>query len=139
MEMIKEADYPPRALSSGTGILVVDDNPDARELLCTVLHWAGYDAIGAADGVEALRLLTNRSLPALIFLDILMPHMDGFAVVAALRANTAFASIPVILISAGSHPALRGLRCLQKPISPEALLKVAREFCEEEPARTAGG
>lgn len=79
-------------------ILVIDDDEPTREALLLSLKAHGYRATGAADGVEAMKLLrTDR--PAAIVLDLYMPDMDGFEVMSALKAE-AF-NVPVIAISGG--------------------------------------
>jgi CheY-like chemotaxis protein len=110
-------------------ILVVDDNPDAREVLCTVLELEGYRAIAVEGGVEALELLAHIAPPALILLDFMMPRMDGLEVVAALQTNASLASIPVVFVSASPEIAASGARYLRKPVLHEDLLRVVQEFC----------
>ena len=80
-------------------VLAVDDDPMALELMETVLCAEGYGVVRATSGEEALRLV-HEDPPALIILDLLMPGMDGFAVVEALRADPTTASVPVIILTA---------------------------------------
>jgi CheY-like chemotaxis protein len=75
-------------------ILVVDDEEAYRELLAKILTRAGYEVVQAADGFEALSLL-QKSKIELVISDILMPGMNGYALVARLRAK--WPSMPVIL------------------------------------------
>ena len=65
-----------RAAESGP-ILVIDDDEELRRSLVDVLRDVGYDAVGAADGREAVRLLRDGLRPPVIFLDLMMPVMDG--------------------------------------------------------------
>jgi two-component system OmpR family response regulator len=67
-------------------LLVVDDEPNIRELLSASLKLAGFDVVTAADGREAV-LLADRVKPDLVVLDVMLPDLDGFAVAGRLRAN----------------------------------------------------
>ncbi len=80
-------------------VLVVDDEEDVRLLLSAHLSAAGYEVRCAADGVEALHVLST-SRPDVIFLDVMMPGLDGFAVLKAMRALPAHARTPVIVETA---------------------------------------
>lgn len=80
-------------------ILVVDDDATARDLLSTVLGYAGHEVREAQDGVEALASVSDRP-PDLIIVDLLMPTMNGLEFVAKLRENPATAAIPVVFYTA---------------------------------------
>jgi CheY-like chemotaxis protein len=67
-----------------TRILVVDDEPAIRKLLRANLEFAGFDAMAAGDGIEALKLV-EREVPDLVLLDIMMPKMDGFETCSRIR------------------------------------------------------
>ena len=67
-------------------LLVVDDEPNIRDLLASSLRFAGYDVLSAGDGTEALRLATTEK-PDLVILDVMLPDMDGFTVTRKLRAS----------------------------------------------------
>jgi len=82
-------------------ILVVDDRSSSRELLRTVLDHAGYKVIEAADGAEALEK-ARESEPDLILLDLQLPGIDGFGVIAALRAEERFSDTPIVAITASA-------------------------------------
>jgi CheY-like chemotaxis protein len=110
-------------------ILVVDDNPDVRELLCIVLELDGYRVLAAEGGRDALELLTRIVPPALILLDLMMPDMDGLQVVAALQADAALASIPVVFVSGSTEAIATGARFLRKPVQCDDLIRAVREFC----------
>ncbi len=81
-------------------ILIVEDNPDTREVLERVLAIRGYDVITTRDGVAALGYLRKGGRPAAIILDIAMPQMDGIAFSRELRADVRWADIPVIVYTA---------------------------------------
>ncbi len=78
-------------------ILVVDDEPDLRELLTTSLTYAGFDVSAAANGNQALAAVADRR-PHLIVLDVMMPDMDGFTVTRKLRARGD--NMPIIFLTA---------------------------------------
>ena len=80
-------------------ILVVDDNP---KFLADALPMYGYDVTIANDGLEALKILNNKSFD-LILLDVMMPNMDGWDTLKAIRNNKNIKYIPVIMITAVSE------------------------------------
>ena len=79
-------------------VLVVDDEPDARDFLATVLQDNGFAATTAADGTEAMKAL-EQALPDLVTLDITMPEKSGVAVYRKLKEDDRFKGIPVIIIT----------------------------------------
>lgn len=85
----------------GYKILVVDDEPEIRDLLRLYLEKDGYDVVEAADGAQALSALQEESLQNegidLVILDIMMPGIDGYRVLQNIRGNS---NIPVIMLSA---------------------------------------
>lgn len=78
-------------------LLVVDDEPNIRDLLASSLRFAGYDVLSAGDGTEALRLATTEK-PDLVILDVMLPDMDGFTVTRKLRA--AGIDMPILFLTA---------------------------------------
>ncbi len=114
-------------------VLVVDDEPDAVELVEFNLKQAGLDVIVASDGAEALRKAQSH-LPSLIVLDLMLPEIDGLEVCKLLRRNPATASIPILMLTAKVSETDRivGLELgaedyLTKPFSPrELVLRVKR-------------
>jgi CheY-like chemotaxis protein/anti-sigma regulatory factor (Ser/Thr protein kinase) len=79
--------------------LVVDDDPVLRELLGRTLNAAGYTVVGAENGRVALERLRELA-PSVILLDLMMPEMDGFEFLAALRGHEAWRGIPVVVVTA---------------------------------------
>lgn len=77
-------------------VLIVDDNPDVREVLGTYAAKEGFEPITAKDGFEALDLFRKTS-PAVILLDVMMPGMDGYRVCERIRSES---DVPIILITA---------------------------------------
>jgi PAS domain S-box-containing protein len=88
----------PAYLAAGQAVLVIDDDADARDLMRRFLAREGFDTLTAADGAEGLRL-ARQFKPRLITLDVVMPHMDGWAVLKELQADPALAGIPVVMLS----------------------------------------
>lgn len=78
-------------------LLVVDDEPNIRELLSTSLRFAGFDVLSAANGADALKLAEQKE-PDLLVLDVMLPDMDGFTVTRRLRQ--AGRHIPVVFLTA---------------------------------------
>ncbi len=87
-----------------TRILIVDDDPDIRELLRLLLSREGYSPIEAADGREAVEAVRRDPTIALILLDVMMPRMDGFEAAPAIRALT---DAPILFLTARSSDADR--------------------------------
>jgi CheY-like chemotaxis protein len=84
-------------------ILVTEDDADTNEILCRLLKIAGYCAVGARDGEQALAMLAGQR-PDLVILDMMMPGIDGIEVLRRLRSDPAAATLPVIMYSALSDP-----------------------------------
>lgn len=80
-------------------ILVIDDDPDARQIIRMTLSNQQYQVIEAATGAEGLAA-ARKETPDVVVLDLMMPEMDGFTVLEHLRAEPAFATLPVIIMTA---------------------------------------
>ncbi|MCE0766948.1 response regulator [Pseudonocardia kujensis] len=122
----------------GARVLVVDDNADMRDYLSRLLG-GNWSVTVAGDGEEALQLIA-RERPDLILADVMMPGMDGFALLHAIRADEDLTSTPVVLVTAraGEETAIEGLLAgaddyIVKPFSAREL--VARVGAELELAR----
>lgn len=87
-----------RKTTQGSRVLVVDDSATIRAVLGRMLEVDGYEVIRAADGESALEM-ARAEPPALIFLDIVLPGMNGFAVLRALRHDPATQHVPIVMIS----------------------------------------
>ena len=79
-------------------VLLAEDDRFLRRAGEAALKRAGYEVLGAADGEEALRM-AREHLPSLVLLDLIMPKMQGFEVLTALKLDPATAAIPVIVLS----------------------------------------
>ena len=88
--------------------LVVDDNPDIRTMMKDVLGLLGYSVRAVSNGVEALNAV-HEGFPDVVFLDLMMPVMDGFTTLAHLQRTRELRRIPVVIMSAllDSDPTLR--------------------------------
>ncbi|MGB8508599.1 MAG: diguanylate cyclase, partial [Pyrinomonadaceae bacterium] len=97
-------------MGSKFNILVVDDEPDKRELIAVALRYEGYEVQTAVDGVEGLAAVESCQ-PDLIITDVMMPRMDGYEMIRRVRSNPQTRFIPVIIQSAargGAQDILRG-------------------------------
>uniref|UniRef100_A0A5Q5CAD6 histidine kinase n=1 Tax=Mycobacterium sp. (strain JLS) TaxID=164757 RepID=A0A5Q5CAD6_MYCSJ len=124
----------PATGGSGTGtavparILIADDNADMRAYLTGLLRGAGYEVTAVSDGRQALESI-RAELPDLVVSDVMMPGLDGLELVAALRAESRTAALPVLLLSAraGQESSIEGLHAgaddyLVKPFAAAELL-----------------
>lgn len=84
-------------------VLIAEDDEQIAYLLQFLLEREGYRVVRAADGRDALRLMTEIAPPALVMLDVMMPYADGFAVLAQMRATAAWRGVPVIMLTARSQ------------------------------------
>jgi CheY-like chemotaxis protein len=85
--------------TGGRAALTVDDDPDARNLLVQLLEGTPFSVRVAASGQEALTLM-EQTRPDVILIDLLMPEMDGFAVIERLQSDPARRDIPVVIVTA---------------------------------------
>lgn len=127
----------PNRIGGKEKILVVDDEPAIRRIIALNLKADGYEVMEAADGVVALEDMRSWH-PDLVLLDVMMPRMDGFEVIRQVKANSALASIPVVILTArGREPdVLRGLRqgaadYVPKPFSPSELALRIRRILDQ--------
>ncbi len=112
----------------GKLILIVDDNPENRKVLGSLLTKNGYEVGSASDGFKALKFIENI-MPDLILLDVMMPGMDGFEVCKKLKSNITTKHIPIIFLTAKTNTAdivkgfkLGGVDYVSKPFNSEELL-----------------
>jgi CheY-like chemotaxis protein len=115
-------------------ILVIDDDPDVRDAVATVLADEGYGVTGVGSGREALKHLQDHMLPSLILLDMMMPEMDGSLLRQELRKSPDLASIPIVILSGHGDVreaalALGAVDYLRKPLRADSLLEIAERYC----------
>jgi CheY-like chemotaxis protein len=120
-------------------ILIVEDNPDNRELLCQTLEY-DYELIIAMDGREALQK-AKEAEPDLILLDLSMPVMTGWEATEKLKEDPRLRQIPVIALSShamvGDEARARTAGCddyVSKPISPSGLLDKIEVWLDATPS-----
>ncbi len=94
----REVRSQPLELPNAATVLVIDDDPDARDLIARCLSKQGFRVLSSASG-EAGLLLAKELRPDAITLDVMMPSMDGWAVLSALKADRDLADIPVIMLT----------------------------------------
>ncbi len=107
-------------------ILLVEDEPDVREAVKSILEDQGYRVTAAENGWEALELLRSGRAPDVIVLDLRMPIMDGWEFRALQKRNPDLAGIPVVAISADGSAkaaAIDAQAYLRKPINPDSLVE----------------
>ena len=123
-------------------MLVIDDDPAVRDLLQRLLAREGFRVLPAAGGEEGLRL-ARAARPDAITLDVLMPGMDGWAVLAALKADPALADVPVVMLTIADDKALGfslgAVEHLTKPVDRARLLRVLRRYRPGGSGAGAGG
>jgi two-component system alkaline phosphatase synthesis response regulator PhoP/two-component system response regulator VicR len=116
----------------GEKILIVDDDATMVKLLSTILEIDGFEPSTALSGPEALEMI-HREKPDLVLLDIMMPEMDGFEVLARLRSDPAYEDLPVIMLTARTEDRdiFEGWRkgadeYVTKPFDPRKLVETIR-------------
>jgi CheY-like chemotaxis protein len=123
-------------------ILIVDDDPDLREVGQLLLESQGYEVLAASDGFEAL-LALRRSMPDIIISDLSMPNMNGFELLSVVRRR--FPMIPVIVVSGEfsdlslPESVLADAFFPKGQYRPEALFRKILELIEELPSRPRVG
>jgi CheY-like chemotaxis protein len=120
-------------------VLVVDDDPETRALVCEVLDADGLRTITAADGEDALAS-AERYRPDLIILDVMMRGMDGYTALTHLQGHAATRGIPVIMLTGQEEKIYRILSIgggatlhLTKPFTPKALMQAVRQILSPGP------
>jgi DNA-binding response OmpR family regulator len=123
-------------------VLVVDDDPDILDSLMSVLKSQPYRLQAAQDGQQCMEMIGKR-IPDLLILDLLLPKMDGFAVVRELRKDPRYAALPIIILTALAEDASRRRyqlelgremevqNYLEKPVAPTELLRYVSRILEQ--------
>jgi len=120
-------------------VLVIDDSNTIRRSAELFLRQAGYEVILAEDGFDALSKITDHE-PQVIFVDIMMPRLDGYQTCALIKQNPRLKSTPVIMLSSkdGVFDRARGRlagsdRYLTKPFTKEALIEAVNDYVKRTP------
>ena len=120
-------------------ILVVEDDPDVKDLICRYLALRDFHCEGASSAAQCMAQLDHSASPDLVLVDLELPDLDGAELTAQIRSMPENAGIPVLMIS-GVKLASQIDRarqagvdaCLFKPFSPKELLAKVREMTERE-------
>jgi chemotaxis protein histidine kinase CheA/ActR/RegA family two-component response regulator len=120
---------PKNVIKRGSHLLIVDDSPSVRRVVGNMLKQNGWQVQTARDGVEALEMITNET-PAAVLLDIEMPRMDGYELMATVRAQEQYRTLPLVILTSRAA-AKHKQRAMQlgasayvvKPYQDEELLK----------------
>jgi CheY-like chemotaxis protein/two-component sensor histidine kinase len=131
----------PSAESEGEGertILVIDDDPNALDLIGRTLQGAGFRVVTASDGQEALRLARTLR-PSAITLDVIMPRMDGWQVLWALKHDPGTRDIPVVMVTMTDErdmgAALGATEYLTKPVERQQLVALLGRYATQSERR----
>jgi len=132
-------------------ILVVDDEPDVRNFLTACIEDAGFQVDSAVDGQDALEKI-EKELPDLMTLDMVMPRKSGIELIRTLRKNDQWAGLPIIVITAHARnefasediksfnaftSGLKPRRTIEKPVTPEILVRTICDILNVEPLDTS--
>ena len=124
----------------GVKVMVIDDSKTIRRTAETLLQKEGFEVITATDGFDALAKIADNK-PAIIFVDIMMPRLDGYQTCALIKNNKSFKATPVVMLSSkdGLFDKAKGRivgsdQYLTKPFSREELLGAIRRLVPEVPA-----
>ncbi len=120
----------------GLKVLVIDDSKTIRRTAETLLKREGCDVVTAEDGFDALAKVADHE-PDIVFVDIMMPRLDGYQTCSLIKNNRAFSSIPVIMLSSkdGLFDRARGRivgseEYLTKPFTKDELLEAIERHVE---------
>lgn len=134
MDALESSDF------AGLKVMVIDDSKTIRRTAETLLKKAGCEVLTAVDGFEALALIADHN-PDLIFVDIMMPRLDGYQTCALIKHNDMYRDTPVIMLSSkdGLFDRARGRivgseEYLTKPFTKEELLGAIRKFAPSKAA-----
>jgi twitching motility two-component system response regulator PilG len=117
--------------------MVIDDSQTIRRTAETLLAREGYAVITASDGYEALGKIVDHQ-PALIFIDIMMPRLDGYQVCSLIKGNPKFSGTPVVMLSSkdGVFDRARGRivgsdKYLTKPFTKDEILTAVKTYLKK--------
>lgn len=121
----------------GVKVLIIDDSNTIRRSAELFLRQAGYEVILAEDGFDALSKISDHQ-PSIIFVDVMMPRLDGYQTCALIKQNPVYRSTPVIMLSSkdGLFDRARGRlagsdRYLTKPFNKEGLVRAVMDYTRD--------
>ena len=124
-------------------IMVIDDSSTIRKTAETLLKRAGFDVITAADGFEAMSVVADQH-PDIIFIDIMMPRLDGYQTCALIKNNKQFGSTPIVMLSSkdGLFDRARGKLAgseehIHKPFTQDDLVNAINKYVVTDEAANA--
>lgn len=117
------------ATAAGCTVLVVEDSEDAGEIICAALATTGRSPVRVRNGMEALEFLLANESPDLIVLDLMMPVLSGWELLALIRRHSRLAKVPVIVTSATDERPSGAVAYLPKPFGVDALFAAVRQHC----------
>jgi CheY-like chemotaxis protein len=109
-------------------VLVVEDDQDIREAVVEAITDRGYDVEAAENGSVAMDRMRAHP-PCIVLLDLMMPVMDGWEVVAQMDTEPALAEVPICIVSAHDKDLPRNVCVLRKPVSLANLLQAVENYC----------
>lgn len=111
-------------------VLVVEDNMDLLTLMRITLQNEGYEVVTAKNGEEALSILRSGTIPKLIFLDLMMPIMNGWEFLKHHAADPMLSEIPVVVCSAIQDQKPPAMEFLRKPVDLKSIVSTARKYIQ---------
>ncbi len=118
-------------MSKGKRVVCIEDEPEMIDLVKLILSRKGYQVVGAMGGREGLEAI-QREQPDLVLLDLMMPDMDGFQVLAALHQDPATRNIPIIIVTAAELSPEQHARLLRQVVAVRQKGSLqAEELCDD--------
>lgn len=114
--------------TANKSVLIVEDETELRESLREVMEDEGYAVQVAADGREAMAVLSSMS-PCVVILDLIMPIMSGNEVYDAMQADPRLANIPVIVSTSDPSGSPSGVPIMKKPVNIDRLIQLVARLC----------
>jgi DNA-binding response OmpR family regulator len=122
-------------MSAQPSVLVVEDDVHIAHVLSFMLERQGYQVIHVADGRAAVEHVTTQPAPDLVLLDVMLPYVDGFEIVATIRGQAGWGEVPVLMLTAknAERDSVRALDAgandfIIKPFQPQELLARLRRY-----------